>query len=96
VTELVWKDPPEDRRGAVLRASKYLAVAEQLRAHEGQWALLMELAWASNQTAIRKKLGAGFEVVTRLRDGFTPQRKSYDIYARFVGSAPSGTDEKSA
>jgi hypothetical protein len=66
--------------------SIYVAIGEELQTREGEWALLKHASWASVQTYIRKALGSEFEVVTRLVPGMEPGRKSYDIYARYIGN----------
>lgn len=86
-----WEEPPREHGNArPKRASKYQAVADNLRAHPGEWALIVE----------NISPGSGGSLSYRIRNGvnpFDPPRhfdakligpaggSSSKVYARYVG-----------
>jgi hypothetical protein len=86
---LKWEDPPEPPKG-VGRPSRYKRIAEELRAHPGEWALIAKGDNPSMATNIRSATIAAFrpphsfEAVTsnkRMENG----RMIADTHARYVG-----------
>lgn len=79
---LEWKEPPPPHGST--GASRWPAVADELRAHPGEWALIVRDGWTSRMSQFQRSgsFGPGFEFTTR-SGGYAPGHS--DIYARFVG-----------
>jgi len=87
-----WEDPPpaRSRRSAGVGHSRYSALADQLRARPGQWAMVGEKPGADGGLATHIRMGqmlcfspAGdFDATSRRVDGVTR------VYARYLGDAP--------
>ncbi len=100
---ITWEEPPAVEPGKRGREIKYLDVAEELREHEGEWALISENAWASMANQIKSGGLAAF----RPRGHFDARAVTIEgasttrakIYARFVGTPnaaePTTTDHAS-
>jgi hypothetical protein len=90
VSVIRWEDPPEDARGANV-TDRWQAIAEELRAHPGQWAVVLESTagpcggWV-NRIRVGKsafKPAGAFEAVGR------SEGKKARVYARYVGDGAS-------
>jgi hypothetical protein len=92
-----WKEPPPDGRGhGGTRRHRWRPIAEELRAHPGEWACLARAMPSGAALAARINGGHAcwgppdtFEAVTRSviqEDG----RRTYDLYARYVGANKEG------
>jgi len=88
--DIVWEDPPQDRRSHYGRHAK---IAAELKAHPGQWAKIMTDANVSH-TALIKNGGVkayqpagSFEAVAR-NSRTVDGRTRCDVYARYIGNGP--------
>ena len=78
-----WQEPPADGRSArpkQSRSDEINAVAEELKANPGKWALVDEDAWPNTLYVWKKR---GLEVRFRM----TGEGRKGDIYARYVPEA---------
>jgi hypothetical protein len=83
-----WEIPPTAKRTGGNSFSRFQALADELRAHAGQWAVIYDghsksftgLANHIRQGSVRCFTPCGdFDATTRSRDGH------YIVYARYVG-----------
>jgi hypothetical protein len=86
---LEWKDPPESRVLARPN-SEYIAIADELRAHTGQWARIKaNVSGTSLPSDIKKgrirafRPAGTFEAVVR-RGAIA---KRWDVFVRYVGES---------
>jgi hypothetical protein len=78
-TELAWSDPPASTTGRRHRpALDWDAIAAELEARPGQWALVA--AGASQSLGAQESLRRGLERTTRVVPGSVP--RVADIYVR--------------
>lgn len=92
---LRWEEPPPAKRGAVTSSSRFDALAEELRAQPGRWAVIYDgttksfsgMAHHIRQGAIRCFAPAGdFDATYRASaDGVR-------VYARYVGDRDGEPD----
>lgn len=88
--DIQWEDPPEST-SRKRPASRWMYIAERLRAHPGKWAMIgtqPNRAYAINQAShvrrgVYRDLPAGqFEAEARAVDG------EYRVYVRYPGDKP--------
>lgn len=86
-----WSDPPVAVRGP--HATKWAAVAEELKANPGKWGVVARQKYSSNAGKMLKALAkhGEFEVICR-RDTARPAAEQYGYWARYVG--PDGAAGK--
>lgn len=83
-----WKDPtpPATRSG---RGTDWKLIADELRAHPGQWAVVAHDRGEAVATSIKRGAIAAFRPAGSFEARSRRQRfnepKSCDIYARYVG-----------
>lgn len=78
MAEIVWKEPPpRTYRG---KAGRWVAVAAELRAHPGEWALVATDVTPNLAQTLKRH---GLETAVRgIRN-----KKAAEVYARWVGES---------
>lgn len=90
MTEITWATPPLPARGApgVRRSAEWEAVAEELKNHPNQWALVRKETescyghFIKTARLVAFKPAGSYESTVR-KNQDNPQK--YDIYARYIG-----------
>lgn len=90
MTEIKWATPPGAKRGtgSYHRSAEWAAVAEELKEHPNQWALVRKETEACYGYFIKKarlvafQPAGSFEATVRKSE---TNPKKYDIYARYIG-----------
>ena len=85
VDTMDWQDPPPKRSPAYKQMVRYDAIADELRAYPGRWALIEKSAKAGGSSPLKRR---GCEVRTVQVDD---KGKVVDVYARWLpDESPNG------
>lgn len=95
-SEIEWEEPPARKTGGRKGEKKYLDFADALRAHPGDWAVLLR---ASRYRTLVSRVKGGHIVAFKPEGAFesravTVDDNLVDIYVRFVGTDVGGSKEQ--
>lgn len=91
-----WEEPPPSRAGwgRGRPCSRYMALADQLRARAGEWALIREADTPNRAASLAGLIREGRVVCFGPRGDFDACTRSVDgryrVYARYLGDPEAG------